>query len=148
MLTRHIYIEPWVFAERCHAGSKSQALVFHLFNVIPFFDLSEIYACQPCEIQRTLQIDIDRSNAVLRLFSHAVQGQIRAEDVTLFAEPSIRNCMINSAESLVRCVEESKIVGIRGHIAMYELDRGCCGVQLFLESNGWLVKDIAEEDMC
>lgn len=56
--------------------------------------------------------------------------------------------MIDSTESVEGRIVESKVVGIGGHIAMHKLDRGCCGVELFLQSDGWLIEDIAEEDMC
>jgi hypothetical protein len=55
--------------------------------------------------------------------------------------------MVDSPESLERCVEESEVVGVRGHVAMDELYSGCRRVQVELEGAGWFVEDVAEEDV-
>lgn len=55
--------------------------------------------------------------------------------------------MVNSAKRFVCCVKERQVVGIDGHVAMNEFDRGVRSVQFFLKGLSWIVEDVAEEDM-
>lgn len=86
-------------------------------------------------------------NGGFRFFSHAFERQVRAHEIALFPEPSIRDSMVDSCESLVCCVKESEIVGIRSDIAMDELDSGCRGVQFSRKGLSWFVEDVSEEDV-
>jgi hypothetical protein len=55
--------------------------------------------------------------------------------------------MVDSSESLVCCVKEGKVVGIRGHIAVNKFDGSCGRLQFALEGLSWSVKDVSEEHM-
>jgi hypothetical protein len=86
-------------------------------------------------------------DGVLRFLSHAFERQLRAHEVALLPEPSIRDSMVDSSESLISCIEDGEIVGIRGHIAIDGLNSGCGGMQFALEGLSWFVEDVPEKDV-
>jgi hypothetical protein len=55
--------------------------------------------------------------------------------------------MVDSSKSLVCCIEEGKVVGIRGHIAMNKLN-GCRErMQFAFEGLSWFVEDVSKENV-
>jgi hypothetical protein len=109
--------------------------------------LTEVYTGQPRKVQGTFQIHVDYSKRVRRFFSHALECEVRTNEILLLPEPGIRDGVIDSSESLICCIEECEIVGIRGHVAGNEFDSSFGGVQFFLEGLSWFFENIPEENM-